>query len=172
MAARRHRTKISKAVPRKIEGLTDLLSKLEVETERVVRRLVERAEHSSREIKKGIAHIVEQVRHEGFAAVASGKTDEFRRRVEDVVARVKDLQFLPQQFSSDEIIRDAKKNLTELVDRIQHNSFVALAKTKARSTKNQFLSMLSIPNNSEVTKLSRKITSLEGRVNKLTRKAA
>jgi sugar-specific transcriptional regulator TrmB len=175
MATRRKRTavkKVSKAIPRKFEGFADLLAKLEVETEKVVRRFVERAEQSSRDIKKGIAAVIDQVRSEGLASVASNKTEDLRRLAEDVIARAKDLQFLPTHFNRDEIIREAKKNLDDLIDRLSTSDLLAKAKATALNTKDQVLSILSIPNQSEVVKLSRKITSLESRVNKLTRKAA
>src|SRR5262245_2648921 len=175
MAIRSKRTtisKTSKAIPRKFEGIADLLSKLEMETEKVVRRLVDRAEQSSHDLKKGIAAVIDQIRSEGFASVATGKTEELRRLIEDVVARAKDVQFLPSHFNRDEIVREAKRSLDELIDRLNASDFLAKAKATALNTKDHVLSLLRIPNQSEVVKLSRKITSLESRVNKLTRKAA
>lgn len=175
MATRRKRAtiaKASRAIPRKFEGIADLLSKLEVETEKVVRRFVEKAEQSSRDIKKGISAIIDQVRSEGLASVASDKTEDLRRIAEDVIARAREIQILPGHFSRDEIIREAKKNLDDLIDRLNASELLAKAKATALNTKDQVLSILSIPNQSEVVKLSRKITSLESRVNKLTRKAA
>ena len=68
--------------------------------------------------------------------------------------------------------RKAKKNLDDLIDRLNASELLAKAKATALNTKDQVLSILSIPNQSEVVKLSRKITSLESRVNKLTRRAA
>lgn len=175
MATRRKRitiSKASKAVPRKFEGFADLLAKLEVETEKVVRRFVERAEQSSRDIKKGIAAVIDQVRSEGIASVASDKTEELRRIAEDVIERAKEIQFLPTHFNRDEIVREARKNLDDLIDKLNTSEILAKARATALNTKDQVLSLLSIPNQSEVIKLSRKITSLEGRVNKLTRRAA
>lgn len=176
MATRRKRTpisKASKAIPRKFEGITDLLSKLEVEAEKVVRRLVDKAEHSSRELKKGISSLIDQVRHDGIASVASEKTDDLRRIAEDVLSRAREIQFGSLgSFNRDEIVREAKKNLGDLIDRLNTTEIFAKAKATALNTKDQVLSILSIPNQSEVVKLSRKITSLESRVSKLTRKAA
>jgi hypothetical protein len=175
MAIRHKRTtitKTSKAIPRKFEGIADLLAKLEMETEKIVRRLVGRAEQSSHDLKKGIAAIIDQVRSEGLASVATGKTEELRRLIEDVIARAKDVQFLPHHFNRDEIVHEAKKNLDELIDRLNASDLLAKAKATALNTKDQVLSILSIPNQSDVVKLSRKITSLENRVGKLIRKAA
>jgi polyhydroxyalkanoate synthesis regulator phasin len=172
MATRHKRAHVSRAVPRKFEGLTDLLAKLEVETEKVVRRLVERAERSSRDIKKGIETLIDQIRSDGLASVANDKTEDLRKLAEEVVARAKEIQFLPAHFNRDEIVRDAKKNLGDLIDRLNASELLAKAKATALNTKDQVLSILSIPNQSEVVKLSRKIVSLESRVNKLTRRAA
>jgi len=173
MATRRKHTKSSKATAGKFDGIADLLSKLEVEAEKVVRRLVEKAESSSRDLKKGIATLIDQVRSEGFASVATEKTDELRRLAEDVISRAKDIQFGNLgSFNRDEIVREAKRNLEDLVSRLNTSELFAKARATALNTKDQVLSILSIPNQSEVVKLSRKITSLESRVNKLTRKAA
>lgn len=173
MATRRKRTQVSKASPRKFEGFADLLGKLEVEAEKVVRRFIDKAEHSSRELKKGISALIEQVRTEGLATVASEKKEDLIHLAEDVITRAKEIQFLPLgNFNRDEIVREAKKNLEDLISRINSSELLARAKVTAVNTKNQVLSILSIPSQSEVVKLSRKITSLESRVNKLTRKAA
>ncbi len=173
MAHRRKRSPISKAVPRKFEGFADLLSKLEVETEKIVRRFIDKAEQSSRELKKGVSSLIEQVRNQGLAAIASEKKEDLLRLVDDVISRAKEIQLLPLgNISRDDIIREAKKNLDDLISRINSADILARARETAIHTKNQVLSILSIPTQTEVVKLSRKITSLEGRVNKLTRKAA
>ena len=173
MATRRKRIPVSKAAPRKFEGFADLLAKLEVEAEKVVRRLIEKTEASSRELKKGISALVDQVRSEGLATVASEKKEDLLRIAEDVIGRAREIQFLPLgSFNRDDIIREAKKNLEDLISRINSSDILARARVKALKSKDQVLSILSIPTQTEVVKLSRKITSLESRVNKLTRKAA
>ena len=67
---------------------------------------------------------------------------------------------------------EARKNLEELVQKIQSMALFHVAFDKARQTKEQVFSVLSIPSQGDVTKLQRKITHLEQRMNKLTRKAA
>ncbi|GEM_PF-2936701 len=173
MATRRKRSQVSKTAAGKLEGLTDLFSKLEVEAEKVVRRFIEKAEQSSRDLKKGISTLVEQVRTEGIASVASEKKTDLIRLAEEVVGRAKEVQFLSLgTLNKDEIVREAKKNLDELVARINSSDLLAKAKVTASNTKDHVLSILSIPSQTEVVKLSRKITSLESRVSKLTKKAA
>ena len=103
-------SKGSKSKSYRLDLLTDLLSNIEREAEKVVRRFIEKAEQSSREMKS-----------------------------------------------------EARKNLSPLFDR---------AKETARQTKDQVLTVLSIPSQEDVGRLSRKITTLEQKVNKLTRKAA
>lgn len=170
MVARRRRTQVSKIAPRKFEGLTDLLSKLEMEAERVVRRLIEKTEQSSRELKNSVSTLVDQVRSEGLATFASEKTEDFLKLAEEVIGRAKEIQFT--SFNRDDLIREAKKNIEDLVSRINSSDILARARVRALNTKDQVLSILSIPTQTEVVKLSRKITNLESRVNKLTRKAA
>lgn len=173
MATRRKRAQASKVVPGKLEGVTDLFAKLEVEAEKIVRRFIEKAEQSSHDLKKGITTLVEQVRAEGFASVASEKKENLIRLAEEVVGKAKEIQFLPLgSLNKDEIVREAKKNLDELVARINSSDLLAKAKVRASNTKDHVLSILSIPSQDEVVKLSRKITTLESRVNKLTKKAA
>lgn len=173
MSTRYRKSRLPKAAPLKFEGLADLLSRLEVEAEKVLRKVVDRAEQSSRDLKKGIQSLIDQVRTEGLVTVASEKRDEVRRIAEEVLHRAKEIQFLSLgNINRDEIVREAKKNLDDLIGRISASEFVARAKVSAINTKTQVLSILSIPSQEEVVKLSRKITSLESRVSKLTRKAA
>lgn len=164
-------TAASRTAARKFEGFTELLGKLEVEAEKVVRRLVEKTETSSRELKHNIQALVEQVRNEGIATVASEKKEDLRRLAEDVIAKAKEIQFL-SNINRDDIVREAKKNLDDLINRINASDLMARARETAVHTKDQVLSILSIPSQSEVVRLQRKITNLESRVNKLTRKAA
>lgn len=173
MATRRKQPQVSKTASSKLEGLTDLFSKLEVEAEKVVRRFIEKAEQSSRDLKKGISALVEQVRTEGIASVANEKKTDLIHLAEEVVGKAKEVQFLSLgNLNKDEIVREAKKNLDELVARINASDLLAKAKVTASNTKDHVLSILSIPSQTEVVKLSRKITSLESRVDKLTKKAA
>ncbi|MBI3541021.1 MAG: hypothetical protein HY073_02650 [Deltaproteobacteria bacterium] len=173
MATRRKHSQVSKAIPRKFEGIADLLSKLEVEAEKMARHLIDRAEQSSRGLKKAISALIEQIRSEGFATVANEKKEDLRKLAEEVMNRAKELQFLPLSgFNRDEIIKEARKNIDELISRFNTSGLLAKAKETAIHTKNQVLSILSIPSQSEVVALSRKITTLESRVSKLTRRAA
>ena len=154
-------------------NLTDILSRIEIEAEKVVRRLVERAEYSSRGLKKGIATLIDQIREEGLATVANEKKEDFRRMAEEVISRAKEIQVLALgNLNRDEIIREAKKNLGELIGKVSTSDLAAKARVRAHTTKAQFLSILSIPTQTDVVKLSKKISNLETRVSKFTRKAA
>ena len=159
----------------KFEGLTDLFAKLEVEAEKVVRRVIERTERSSRDLKKGIADLLDQVRNQGLYNLANEKKDELRQLAEDVIAKVKklDLNTLGNiNANRDKIIHEAKKNIEELIGKIYSSELFTRAKGAAASTRAQVLSILRIPTQTELSKLSNKIATLEGRVNKLTKKAA
>lgn len=176
MATRRKQAKASKTTTLKLESITDLLGKLEVEAEKVVRRIVEKAETGSRDLKKGIRTLVQQVRSEGIASVAEEKKHELTKLANEVLSKAKEVQFASignlGNFNRDEIVKEAKKNIEDIVKKINSSDLFARAKVQALNTKDQVLSILSIPSQEDVVKLSRKIVTLEGRVNKLTRKAA
>ncbi|QQR81192.1 MAG: hypothetical protein IPJ69_03370 [Deltaproteobacteria bacterium] len=176
MATRRKPAKTSKTTAIKLESFTDLLGKLEVEAEKVVRRIVEKAETSSRDIKKGVRTLIQQVRSTGIASVAEEKSQELVKLANEVLAKAKEVQIASVgslgNFNRDEIVREAKKNIDDIIKKINSSELMAKAKVQALNTKDQVLSILSIPSQEDVVKLSRKIVTLEGRVNKLTRKAA
>ena len=161
----------------KLDTFSDLLSKLELEAEKIAKRVIERAEEASTDLRQGIEELLDKVRTNGLYSVASDTKDDFerelRRLVEDVVDRAKDVELLPlHALNRDRIIAEAKKNLEELRDRLSKTDFVTRAKDSASHTKDQVLSILSIPSQGEWTKLQRKITSLEKRVATLNKKAA
>lgn len=160
----------------KFEGLSDLLSKLEVEAEKIVKQFIARAEEASSDLRDSIEDLLEKVRENGIYTIASDKKDdverEFRRLIEEVVDRAKDVELLPlNALKRDKIIREAKKNLEEIGERIHAAEWIARARVSASNAKENVLSILSIPSQNEIQKLQRKITNLEKRVNSLNKAA-
>ena len=167
----------SKKYAGKFDTITDLLGKLEVEAEKIAKRLIERAEEASSELRQSVEEVLDKVRTHGFYSVASDKKDDFereiRRLVEDVLDRAKDVELLPfNAINRDRIISEAKKNLEEIRERINTTGWLARVRVSATNTKEQVLSILSIPSQSELTKLQRKLTNLETRISTLNKKAA
>lgn len=161
----------------KLEGFTDLLSKLEVEAEKIVRQFIARAEEASTELRDSIEDVLDKVRGNGFYTLASDKKDdagrEIRRLVEEVVDRAKEIELLPlNAVNRDKIIQEAKKNLEELRGRLRADEWIARARVSASNAKDNVLSILSIPSQDEIEKLQKKLVSLEKRVNSLNKKAA
>ncbi|MBI2067777.1 MAG: hypothetical protein HYW02_07905 [Deltaproteobacteria bacterium] len=153
-----------------LENLTDLLTRLEKEAEKVVHQLRLLAEQTSEELRTSIRGLVSQIRHDGLYSVASEKTENLRELVDDVIERAREIQ--SGTFSKDFLIQEARKNLEDLVERFQASELVLRARSTARQTKRQLLTALSIPSESDVEHLSRKIAHLEDRIKKLSRKAA
>ncbi|MDO8462352.1 MAG: hypothetical protein Q7S98_05790 [Deltaproteobacteria bacterium] len=92
---------------------------------------------------------------------------------EELVEKVRDLDLIPlAQQKGDKIVHEAKKNLEGFVEKVQESDLYERAKVTAEQTKRQVLSILSIPSQSEVVRLSRKISALEKRVSHLKGKAA
>ena len=178
-AASKRRTpkRVAKVALSKFEGLTDILNKVEIEAEKIAKRLIDRAEEASAELRNSIEDLVEKVRANGIYSIAADKKDdlerEVRRLAEEVVDRARDVELLPFNAANrDRIISEAKRNLEDLRDRLNGSEWIARARVSASNTKDQVLSILSIPSQGELVKLQKKITNLEKRLNNLNKKAA
>ncbi|MBI1909545.1 MAG: hypothetical protein HYS22_05195 [Deltaproteobacteria bacterium] len=127
-----------------------------------------------KKVVSGLRQNLEELANRVHAGeIYDGLEREVRRVGEEILDRAHELELLPlRELSGDKIVREAKRNLGEIVEKIQGSDLLARAKLTARQTKAQVLSILSIPSQNEVVRLSRKITTLEKRVNHLTRKAA
>ncbi len=109
-------------------------------------------------------------RFEGLVGLLTGVEKEAEGLVRRVVERAEEAR--EKILDRDLLIREAKRNWEDLATRFQATDLFERARETARQTKDQVLSVLSIPSQDEVVRLSRKITTLEQRVNRLTRKAA
>ena len=179
MAAAKRKMKTPRTLHKvvKREGFVDLLNKLEGEIEKIVGRVTEVMNHSSREVKDRIQDLVDKVRLDGFYNVATEKKDEWEKEIkrlaEDIVDRAKEFEFLPiESFNRDKLIGEAKKNISDLLVRLNESDFLAKAKVSADKTKAQVLSFLRTPSTQEVDKLSKRIKVLENRIGHLSKKAA
>jgi hypothetical protein len=165
-----------KAVTKK-DVFVDLLGKLEGEVEKVVGRVNDLMNSSSRDLKDRVQDLIDKVNLDGIYNVASETKDEWEREIrrlaEDVVDRAKEFEFIPvESFNRDKIVKDAKRNIGELVARINDSDVLNRVMENADKTKNQVLSFLSIPSANEISQLSKKIKRLESKVNTLSKKAA
>lgn len=160
-----------------VEQFSNILLKIEDEAEKIFKKIIQRTERSSRDLKRNLDDLLARVRTNGLYTVAHETRAEFEREIkrlaEDLTNRVRDIEILPLTgINRDKLISDAKKNLEDLVGRITSSDLVAKARNQAEKSKSQVLSFLSIPNQDEVERLNRKISSLEKRINTLSRKAA
>ncbi len=161
----------------KLDSLTDLINKIEVEAEKIAKRVIDRAEEATSELRNSVEDLLEKVRANGIYTVAADKKEdlerEIRRLAEDVVDRAKDVELIPFNAANrDRIISEAKRNLEDLRDRINATEWIARARVSASNTKEQVLSILSIPSHGELVKLQKKISNLEKRLNTINKKAA
>jgi len=173
------RSKISKrSVAKKnikFDSLADLFATLEEEAQKMFRRVRELTEKSSRDVRKSVSDLIDQIRDQGLYNVANEKKEDFRLLAEDVIEKIRTID-LPNlgilNGDHDRIIRDTRKNIEDIIDRIYSSDLLARAKDSASKTKVQIFSALSIPSDRDIKRLSTKISNLEGRVNRLTRRAA
>lgn len=161
----------------RFDSVSAILNKLEVEAERIARRLIERAEEASSELRGSIEDLLGKFRSNDIYSIATDRKEDFERElhrlVEDVVERAKDVELLPFNAANrDRIISEAKKNLEELRVRLSAMDWVSKARMTAHNTKDQVFSLLNIPSQDELLNLQKKLANLEKRVSTLNRKAA
>ncbi|MDO8518725.1 MAG: phasin family protein [Deltaproteobacteria bacterium] len=156
----------------RLNRINFVIGKLEAEVEKAVEKFMKRGEKSSRVLKKNFDEILEKISGSGIYSKATEKTEEItkelRRIADEVVSKVKGFDLK----AANNLIREVRANVEDLVEKIQANDLVEKAKDKAITTRDQVLNVLRIPSQKEVDDLSRKVVSLEKKVKTLTKKAA
>lgn len=160
----------------RFEKLNVIVNRLEGEVESLVKKLVHQGERSSRELRKNFDEIFSRLKKTDFFAKAQQKTDglekEVRRLADEIVDRAKNLNLTTNRFATKKFFKDARRGLDNFVGSIEKSNLVSAAKHRAENTRNEILSFLSIPSQNEVTKLEKKISTLERRLQNLSQKAA
>ena len=156
----------------RLNRINSVIGKLETEVEKAVEKFMKRGEKSSRVLKKNFDEILEKISGLGIYSKATEKTEEItkeiRRIADEVVSKVKGFDLK----AANNLIREIRENIDQLVEKVQANGFIEIAKGKAISTRDQVLNVLKIPSQKEVDDLSRKVVNLEKKVRTLTKKAA
>lgn len=156
--------------------LNQILGKVETEFETLFKRLIQQGEKSSRELKRNFDEILVRLKRSDFYHRAKETRVDLRKELhrlsEDVIHKVRSFELGPSHFSGKRILKDGRKNLDLFINKLEKTGVVSLAKNTAENTRDGVLSFLSIPSQSEVVKLERKITTLEKKVHTLSKKAA
>lgn len=162
---------VNKTFTTQMERINKVIERLESEVEKTLGSFVQKGEESSRVLKKNFDEILEKISTTELYTMASEKTEglqkEVRKLADEVVARLKnfDLRVASSIFS------DVRVNVEQMIEKIQAAGILETAKAKANDTKNQVLHALNIPSLEEVSRLDRKLTSLERKINTLSRTA-
>ncbi|MFO1518629.1 MAG: hypothetical protein U1F57_03030 [bacterium] len=160
----------------RLDKINTVLNRVEGEVESLVKRLVRQGERSSRDLRRQFDEVLKKIKKNDLYTKAQEKTGdlerEFRRLADDVVSKVKGLEIGPSGFTAKKLIKDARKSLDGFVNLVEKSDLLSLAKNKAESTRNEILSFFSIPSQTDVEKLEKKIQSLEKRLVNLSSRAA
>lgn len=152
--------------------INKVIGKLEGEVEKAVERFMKQGEKSSRVLRKNFDDILGRIGASDIYSKATEKTEELtreaRRLADEIVAKVKNFDLK----KANTVLAEIRANIDEIVEKIQSNGFVEIAKDKAINTGKQVLTLLKIPSQDEVNQLSRKVTSLEKKIKTLTKQAA
>jgi polyhydroxyalkanoate synthesis regulator phasin len=160
----------------RLEKINNIVTRLEKEVEGLFKRLVRKGERSSRELRHNFDDILKRLKKTDILTKAQEKTEDFEREVrrlaDDIVDKVKSLEIAPSGFSAKKLLKDTRKNLDHFMVKIEKSNWISKARLKAENTRANVFSLLSIPSQSEVEKLEKKIASLEKRLQNLSQKAA
>lgn len=164
-----HQKKILK---KRIDKINAVIGKFEGEVEKALDKFMKKGERSSQILKKNFEDMVERISSSEIYSRASEKTEEItnevRRVADDVVRKFKSFDL----SAAKSVLGEARENIDQLVEKLQAAEFVEIAKDKAVNTRRQVLHVLNIPSQEEVTRLTRKVTSLEKKINTISSKQA
>lgn len=167
MAAKKQHNQFLKS---RLNTINKVVGKFENEVEKALEKFVLKGEKSSQILRKNFDEIFDKISSTPFYSKATEKTEELtkelRKVADEVVGKLKNFDLnkaLPA-------LKEVRANIDELVSKVQGLDFVEKARKQAKKSKNQFLSVLSIPTQDDIEQLSRKVTSLEKKIKVLSHK--
>lgn len=156
--------------------LNHVIGRFETEFEGLFKKLVKQGEKSSKDLRQNFDTLLTTLKKSNFYHAAKKKSIDVEKELfrfsEEVISKVKRFELKSGNFSGKKLLKDARKNLDLFVNKLENSSVVSLAKNRAENTRDGILSLLSIPSQSEVVKLERKISTLEKKIHTLSSKAA
>ena len=176
------RRKISKiqsakqSILERLEQVNRVINRFENEVEGLIKKLVKQSERSRQDLRKSFDDVLKRIHADDIFARASETRDELekevRRLADEVIGALKDVEALLNTAKVSGLFQSARARLNDFVEVLVESGLVAQAKQTVLRTRREMLGLLSIPTQSDVEKLERKIINLERRLSNLSRKAA
>lgn len=159
-----------------LEQINKIISRFEGEVESLLKKFVKQGERSRKDLRKNFEVLVGKVRAEKLLALTREGREELEKEVrrlgEEVIGTLKEVESLIPHEKFKGLFSEAREGLLNLVDVFVDNGFLVQARQTVLKTRKEILGLLSIPTQSEVEKLERKIVKLEKRLSNLARRAA
>ena len=156
----------------RLNTINKVVGKFENEVEKALEKFVLKGEKSSQILRKNFDDIFDKISATPFYSKATEKTEEFSKELKKIADEVVDKLKNFDLNKALPVLKEVRANIDELVNKLQAMDFVEKAKKQAKKSKNQFLSVLSIPTQDDIEQLSRKVTSLEKKIKVLSHKKA
>ncbi len=167
------KTKPANSIQTTLKQINKVISKFELEAEKVLKRLVTQGRRSRQELRRNFEDLFAKMKVGNFVNAKGVEIEKgVRRLADEVLNRFKDIEFLPQSEAVTKVFTDIRKNLASFVEVLRENGLVEKAKHLVEEARENILVSLSIPTQKDVEKLERKITTLEKRLSTLVKKAA
>jgi polyhydroxyalkanoate synthesis regulator phasin len=152
------------------------IGRFEGEVETLVKKLVKQGERSRKDLRKNFDILIGKIRADKLIAFTRDGREELEKEVkrlaEDVIGTIKEVEVLITHEKFAGLFTNARESLSNLVEVFAENGLLLQAKRTVLKTRKEILGILSIPTQSEVEKLERKIVILEKRLSNLARRAA
>lgn len=159
-----------------LEQINKAIGRFEGEVESLVKKLVKQGERSRKDLRKNFDVLLGKIRADKLIALTRDSRDELEKEVkrlaEDVIGTIKEVEALINHEKFTGLFNNVRDNFSNLIEVFAENGLVLQAKQTVRKTRKEILHLLSIPTQSEVEKLERKIVTLEKRLSNLARRAA
>src|SRR3990167_10423276 len=107
------KTKPANSIQTTLKQINKVISKFELEAEKVLKRLVTQGRRSRQELRRNFEDLFAKIKVGNFGLNAKGVEieKEVRRLADEVLNRFKDIELLPQSEAVTKVFTDIRKNL-------------------------------------------------------------
>jgi ubiquinone biosynthesis protein UbiJ len=171
-----HAKKATGTLQTALVQINKVIGRFEGEVEILVKKLVKQGERSRKDLRKNFDVLIGKIRADKLIALTRDSREELEKEVkrlaEEVVGTIKEVETLINHEKFSGMFTGARESFSNLIELFAENGLILQAKQTVLKTRKEILDLLSIPTQSEVEKLERKIVTLEKRLSNLARRAA
>jgi hypothetical protein len=163
--------KAQKTVNEGFNLLNHFIQNVEGELDRALKTARQQSRRSANTLKKRVDGLMENMGvndlRKKAAETSTGLRKEIERFSTGVLKQIRTVEHKIEDGMIDDIVDKLKDNVSSTVTKLQDMEVVEFARHKMMDTREQVLSALQIPSNSDLEQLTRKLSVLEKKLNAL-----